>query len=190
MGVPEQPSGPPVLRAPRVRRGRVHRRRDERGAVAGRALRAQCVIRGVERAATISTMATMSDVAKHAGVGIGTVSRVLSGSSKVSEKTRSKVHTSAEQLGYNRPRKSAAEQAKRDRLVGVVVPFFDEKSTFSRIRGIVSRLALHGCEIVLHNIESPAQARAKMVKLPRSTILNGLIVISLPLVGDEGDRLV
>jgi DNA-binding LacI/PurR family transcriptional regulator len=135
-------------------------------------------------------MATMSDVAKHAGVGIGTVSRVLSGSPKVSEKTRSKVQSSAEQLGYNRPRKSASEQEKSDRLVGVVVPFFDEKSAFQRIRGIVSRLALHGCEVVLHNIESPAQARAKMVELPRSTLFDGLIVISLPLVGDEGDRLV
>jgi DNA-binding LacI/PurR family transcriptional regulator len=135
-------------------------------------------------------MSTMAEVAKHAGVGIGTVSRVLSGSPKVSDVTRTKVQSSAEQLGYRRPRKSAAEQRKGGRLIGVLVPFFDEKSAFQRIRGIVSRLAPHGCEIVLHNIESPAQARSKLVELPHSLIFDGLIVISLPLVGDEGDRLV
>jgi DNA-binding LacI/PurR family transcriptional regulator len=135
-------------------------------------------------------MATMAEVAKHAGVGIGTVSRVLSGSPKVSDTTRTKVQAAAERLGYSRPRKLAAEQGKGGRLIGVLVPFFDEKSSFQRIRGIVSRLAPHGCEVVLHNIESPAQARAKLVELPRSLIFDGLIVISLPLVGDEGERLV
>jgi DNA-binding LacI/PurR family transcriptional regulator len=135
-------------------------------------------------------MATMAEVAKHAGVGIGTVSRVLSGSPKVSDSTRIKVQSSAEYLGYRRPRKAPAEQGKGGRLIAVLVPFFDEKSAFQRIRGIVSRLAPHGCEVVLHNIESPGQARAKLVELPRCAFLDGLIVISLPLVGDEGDRLV
>lgn len=144
----------------------------------------------MEQAATVSTMTTMAEVAKHAGVGIGTVSRVLSGSPKVSDNTRTKVQTSAELLGYHRPRKTTAQQGKGGRLIGVLVPFFDEKSAFQRLRGIVSRLAPHGCEVVLHNIESPAQARTKLVELPRSLIFDGLIVISLPLVGDEGERLV
>ncbi len=132
----------------------------------------------------------MAEVAKHAGVGIGTVSRVLSGSSKVSDTMRIKVQASADHLGYRRSRKSTADQGKGSRLIAVLVPFFDEKSAFQRIRGIVSRLAPHGCEVVLHNIESPAQARSKLVELPRSLIFDGLIVISLPLVDDEGDRLV
>lgn len=135
-------------------------------------------------------MATMAEVAKHAGVGIGTVSRVLSGSPQVSDSTRKKVRSSAEQLGYRRARKSAREQGKRGRLIAVLVPFFDEPSAFQRIRGVVSRLAPHGCEVVLHNIESPGQARAKLLELPRSLVLDGMIVISLPLVDDEGDRLI
>jgi DNA-binding LacI/PurR family transcriptional regulator len=131
----------------------------------------------------------MSDVAKHANVGIGTVSRVLSGSAKVSDATRLRVQRSADLLGYKRSRKPSVEQGKATRLVAVLVPFFDEKSAFERLRGIVARLAPHGCQVVLHNVESPAQARAKFVELPRSLILDGLIVISLPFVGDEGDRL-
>jgi len=144
----------------------------------------------MEDETTISTMSTMADVAKHAGVGIGTVSRVLSGSPQVSEVTREKVRLSAELLGYRRVRKPPREQAKGGRLIAVLVPFFDEQSAFERIRGIVSRLAPHACEVVLHNIESPAQARAKLMELPRSPILDGMIIISLPLVGDEGERLV
>ena len=135
-------------------------------------------------------MVTMSDVAARAGVGIGTVSRVLSGSPNVSDDARRRVTEAAKQLGYRRARKSAAEQDKRGRLVGVLVPFFDEKSAFERLRGIVSRLAPHGCEVVLHNVESPGQARAKLVELPRSQHLDGLIVLSLPIIRDEGDRLV
>jgi DNA-binding LacI/PurR family transcriptional regulator len=135
-------------------------------------------------------MTTMAEVAKHAGVGIGTVSRVLSGSAQVSEATRRKVRTSAEELGYERSRKLGSDQAKRGRLIAVVVPFFDQQSSFQRLRGIVSRLAPYGCSVVLHNVESPAQARAKLLELPRSLILDGLIVVTLPLADDEGERLI
>ena len=135
-------------------------------------------------------MVTMADIAKHVGVGIGTVSRVLSGSSQVSEETRRKVRAAADELGYRRLRGNPREQGKDRRLVGVLVPFFDEQSVVQRLRGIVSRLAPYGCDVVLNNVESPAQARAKLMELPRSSVLDGLIVISLPLVDDEGDRLV
>ncbi|HSB88150.1 MAG TPA: LacI family DNA-binding transcriptional regulator [Ilumatobacteraceae bacterium] len=135
-------------------------------------------------------MPTMAEVAKHAGVGIGTVSRVLSGSVQVSEATRRKVRAAAEELGYERSRKWSTEQGKRGRLIGVLVPFFDVQSAFQRLRGIVARLAPHGCAAVLHNVESPAQARAKLLELPRSLVLDGLIIVSVPLVEDEGERLI
>ena len=40
----------------------------------------------------------------------------------------------------------------------------------------------------MHNIESPGQARAKLWNF--HGLFDGLIIISLPLVGDEGERLV
>ena len=67
-------------------------------------------------------MATIRDVAKKAGVSIATVSRVLNGSSKVSEKTREKVLKAVRELGYS-PRPWAKYLAlPRGRMVaGIVV---------------------------------------------------------------------
>ena len=43
---------------------------------------------------------TIKDVARLAGVSLGTASRVLNGSSATSEASRSAVHNAAQQLGY------------------------------------------------------------------------------------------
>ncbi len=45
-------------------------------------------------------MATIQDVAKHAQVGVGTVSRVLSGKGYVKEETRQKIEASIAALNY------------------------------------------------------------------------------------------
>ena len=45
-------------------------------------------------------MATIQDVAKHAHVGVGTVSRVLNGKGYVKETTRQKIEASIEALNY------------------------------------------------------------------------------------------
>ncbi|MET3699821.1 LacI family transcriptional regulator [Bacillus oleivorans] len=48
----------------------------------------------------MSRKITIKDVAKHAGVGIGTVSRVINGSNSVSPKMKKKIFESIEALGY------------------------------------------------------------------------------------------
>jgi DNA-binding LacI/PurR family transcriptional regulator len=59
-------------------------------------------------------MATIADVAAHAGVGLGTVSRVLNGSPKVSDSTRAKVLASIEALHYRpNPQAQALSRSRR-----------------------------------------------------------------------------
>jgi LacI family transcriptional regulator len=67
---------------------------------------------------------TISDIAKQASVGIGTVSRVLSGKGSVSEKTRLRVMKVMSDLNY-RPNSVARSLATRQTSsVGLMVPDF------------------------------------------------------------------
>jgi len=133
-------------------------------------------------------MATISDVAARAGVGIGTVSRVLNGSVHVRPTTSAKVQAAIEALGYSPTRSAAGSRARRQGFVGVLVPHFDEPSAYQRLRGIVRAVQPHGLEIALYNVDAPDRARRRLMEVPRQQ-LDGLIIISLPLRSDEGDRL-
>jgi DNA-binding LacI/PurR family transcriptional regulator len=134
-----------------------------------------------------SRPATISDVAALAGVGIGTVSRVLNDSSQVRAATRLRVRAAIEQLSYA-PLRAGRGRNERNGFVGVLIPFFDEPSSYQRIRGIVRALQPYGLEIVLYNVDAPDRARNRLADLPRHN-LDGLIVVSLPLLDGEGGRL-
>lgn len=134
-------------------------------------------------------MTTMADVAEHAGVGIGTVSRVLNDSPQVSPDTRARVLESIEQLGYRPARTKRPGRSETRGHIGVVVPFFEEPSVFQRMRGIVARVQPNGYEVVLYNVDSPERARRLVLELPTSGRVDGLIIVTLPLLDDEGDRL-
>src|SRR5581483_11421751 len=65
---------------------------------------------------------TIRDVARHAHVGVGTVSRVLNDSPLVSEQTRRRVQRAIEELGY-RPSATARNLSLgRSQTIGVVSP--------------------------------------------------------------------
>jgi LacI family transcriptional regulator len=77
-------------------------------------------------------MTSLSDISRRAGVSIATASRVLGGSEHpVSDATRTRVLTAAEELGY-RPSELARALVKRtSRIIGVIVgdiadPYFAE----------------------------------------------------------------
>ena len=67
-------------------------------------------------------MATIYEVSKLVGVSVATVSRVINGSARVSDKTRDKVHAAMAELNY-RPNSVAQSLASnRSNCVGIVVP--------------------------------------------------------------------
>lgn len=134
-------------------------------------------------------MATIEDVAARAGVGIGTVSRVLNDSPQVRPATRARVLEAIQELDYSSSRAAKSSGRRSSQSIAVLVPFFDQPAAYQRLRGIVGQLQPHGFEIVLMNVESTAQARSRLMELPRRRDIDGLLVISLPLSDEEGERL-
>ncbi len=132
-------------------------------------------------------MATLAQIADRAGVGIGTVSRVLNGHPSVSVAMRARVETAMHDLGYSRPPRGG--RPTRRGQVGVLVPFFDEPSAYERLRGIVSRLEPHALHVVLFNVSAPGQASELITSLVHDGQLDALIVISLPIGNDDARRL-
>lgn len=67
-------------------------------------------------------MATIQDVAKHAHVGVGTVSRVLNGKGYVKETTRQKIEASIEALNYTPNEMARNLFFRKCGIVAVIVP--------------------------------------------------------------------
>lgn len=125
-------------------------------------------------------MVTIADVAAHAGVGAGTVSRVLNDSPRVSESTRARVLAAIEQLDY-RPNPLARGLSRgRCQTLGVVVPFFTHASAVERLRGVVAALDGSRYDLVLFNVESPVHRDEHFATLNRRDRADGLLVVSLP----------
>ena len=99
-------------------------------------------------------MVTIADVAAQAGVGAGTVSRVLNDRPKVSPTTRARVLAAIDELGYRPNPHARGLVLGRCQTLGVVVPFFTHASAVERLRGIVAALRDSRYDVVLFNVES------------------------------------
>lgn len=98
-----------------------------------------------------SRKATITDVARAAGVATGTVSRVFNNHSDVNEEIRQKVRQAAEKLGYVRLRQRKRTRPAAANDVGNIgIICFGMEDTLVQIP-IVSR-ALQGIEIVLSSL--------------------------------------
>lgn len=135
-------------------------------------------------------MVTISDVAARAGVGAGTVSRVLNGSPKVRPDTRRRVLEAMEALDY-RPNPLAQRLSRgRCQTLAVVVPFFTHASAVERLRGVVSALDGSRYDLVLFNVEAPAHRDEHFASITRGGRADGLLVLSLQPPARDLDRLV
>ncbi|MDR3792815.1 MAG: LacI family DNA-binding transcriptional regulator [Terracidiphilus sp.] len=67
-------------------------------------------------------MATLSDVAKIAGVGVMSVSRVVNGTRKVSPAVERKVREAIERIGYEPNEAARILKGQRGHIIGLIVP--------------------------------------------------------------------
>ena len=134
-------------------------------------------------------MVTIADVAAHAGVGAGTVSRVLNDRPKVSPETRARVLAAIELLDYRPSPLARGLSLGRSQTFGVVVPFFTHASAVERLRGVADALRDSRYDLVLFNVESPVHRDEHVAALTGRDRADGLLVMSIPLPPEHLDRL-
>ena len=122
---------------------------------------------------------SIATVAAEAGVGVGTVSRVLNGSDQVSQDTRNRVLSTIERLDY-RPLRSASSLSKgRTDAVGILVSVITRPSVMARSVGVIDVLSDAGLDAVVFNVEDRAQLNRHLSSIIDQRRVDGIISISL-----------
>ncbi len=134
-------------------------------------------------------MTTIKEVATYAGVGVGTVSRVLNDHPAVTDDTRARVRAAIEVLDYEPNRAARALSRQRSGIIAVVVPFFTQPSAIERLRGVLAAIDDSPYEIVLFSMDHAERRRARLTRLQRGDLADGLLLLSLRLDGEEARRL-
>lgn len=83
---------------------------------------------------------TLSSVAKEAGVSVPTVSQVMRGTGRISEKTRAKVLKAAKKLHYVPDSRAAAMRSGENREIGFVINQLFNPFTAEVVSGVVDTL--------------------------------------------------
>ncbi len=132
---------------------------------------------------------TIRDVARQAGVGVGTVSRVLNGNTAVSETTRHRVQTAIEELNYVPNSMARRLSLGRTMTVGILAPFFTRPSVIERLRGIEAIFGHTQYDISLFNVETMSRRESCFRDIFRRERVDGLLVITLVPTEEEIKRL-
>ena len=122
---------------------------------------------------------TIRDVAKKAGVGVGTVSRVLNRNPAVREATRLKVLAAIEELEFTPSPIARRLSLGKTMTVAVIAPFFVRPSYVERFRGLDKVLSESEYDFVLYNVETTSRRDHYFRELARSDKVDGLIIMSL-----------
>lgn len=138
----------------------------------------------------MSTNVTIYDVATRAGVSISTVSLALNSPARVSETTRERVLSAADDLGFV-PKADAVTRARRGMgRIGVLAPFTSYPSFARRLNGVLAALREHTLEVVVYDHSSAATASSPLLAgLPLTRRLDGLVIMALPLDDAVAQRL-
>lgn len=132
---------------------------------------------------------TIRDVAKKAGVGIGTVSRVLNNHAMVTPSTRKRVLEAIADLGF-KPNAIARQLPRKKRIqnIGVITqPFANYRSFAERLRGVQQALSELETEyeLVLYSASSLLRYEERLNTISQHGMVDGLIIIDLDLSDEQ-----
>ncbi|MCI0493963.1 LacI family transcriptional regulator [candidate division KSB1 bacterium] len=124
---------------------------------------------------------TIYDVAKKAGVGIGTVSRVINNSPQISPITREKVIKIIKELKYQPSVMAQSLARKKSNIIACVVPRFTGYFYFEVLNGIQQALGNHGYDLILYNVDKLEKKEEILKRITRERKVDGVLLISMPI---------
>lgn len=124
----------------------------------------------------VSVNVSVKDVARHAGVSLGTVSNVLNRPDRVAEHTRERVLSSIAQLGFVRNESARALRAGHSTTIGFVVPDVGNPFFIDVVRGAERVAEAAGSAILIANSDEKPQREASYLELFEEQRMQGVLI--------------
>jgi DNA-binding LacI/PurR family transcriptional regulator len=121
---------------------------------------------------------TQKELAKLAGVSSGTVSNVISGSTKVSERSKQKVLEAIRVLNYQPNLIARSLKTNRTRTLGIVIPDITIPFFPKIIRGAECAARERGYFLIVLDSEGSSNRESEMFSLLRAQRIEGLLLVT------------
>jgi LacI family transcriptional regulator len=122
---------------------------------------------------------TIYDLAREAGVGIGTVSRCLNNHPSVSVRTRERVLSVVRRLNYQPHTHARRLASKRTNSVSAIIPFFTNYFFIQVLQGIQDRASELDIDLILYGVNHPAQAQEYLHRCLQRGHVDGVLFFSM-----------
>jgi DNA-binding LacI/PurR family transcriptional regulator len=129
---------------------------------------------------------TIRDVAKKAGVSVGTVSRAFNNYSDISEKTRKNILEVAEELGYKANVLTKASEGGKSHRIGMLIEDYDTGAilnpiVFETLMAFKNSASKQGYETIILSTTTDMQKSEDLTKLFTEKNLDGAFIMGIKL---------
>lgn len=124
-----------------------------------------------------STIPTLEDVARAAGVSTATVSRCLNTAERVSDKLREKVMTAVDDLGYTPNFGARAMAAKRTFTIGAIIPTMENAIFAKGLQAFQEQLHERGYTLLVSSTGYRPNVEAEQIKTLIARGADGILLI-------------
>ena len=122
-------------------------------------------------------MPSIKKVAEVAGVSVGTVSHVITGSVNVSEPLRLKVQAAIRDLNYHPNHVARSLKTSRTRTLGIIVPDLTISFFPQIIRGAETAARQRGYSLIAVNSDDDSERQKDLLSLLRSQRVEGILLV-------------
>lgn len=120
-------------------------------------------------------MASIKDVAKYAGVGVGTVSRALNGTGYISPETKKRVEDAVKKLNYTPNELARNLFRKRTGIIGVVMPDMEHPFFANMTKHIEVELYNYGYKTMVCNTIGISHREKDYLDMLERNMVDGII---------------
>ena len=121
---------------------------------------------------------TIKDVAKYAGVGVGTVSRVINNAGSVGEKTRKKVLEAMEALNYSRNNMAFRLRKNETRIIALLVPVVNHPFFAKLAYYVEDEASKFGYSVILVSSQQKVDKEAEIITKIKHREVDGAVFVT------------
>ena len=117
------------------------------------------------------------EVARHAGVSVGTVSRVINNNPSVSPELKERVREAIEQLGYRPNVLARGLRERKSRSLGLIIPDVTNPFFAELVKAVEQQASKAGYTVILGNSEEDPGAERVYIEMLVDRMVDGLILV-------------